>query len=98
MPIPPPKGSTNHTREDTPKRLIVCCDGTGQSSSHGEATVPTNVTRLCRALETSEFITFKQHPVEVQQVILYQTGIGTDSVTSVSGVVAGKLSPFIYCF
>ncbi|KAG8797096.1 hypothetical protein FRC17_007846, partial [Serendipita sp. 399] len=37
------------------KRLIVCCDGTGQSATQdGEATVPTNVTRFARALQCSD--------------------------------------------
>ena len=33
-----------------PKRLIICCDGTWQSSVSGKRNIPSNVTRLARAI------------------------------------------------
>ncbi|KAJ8475343.1 hypothetical protein ONZ45_g15643 [Pleurotus djamor] len=77
------------------KRLIVCCDGTGQADSHGKQVVPSNVARFARALQVSEKIPANEaenrlHDEEVQQVVLYQTGIGTDTTASLSGAIAGK--------
>ncbi|KIK54067.1 hypothetical protein GYMLUDRAFT_249828 [Collybiopsis luxurians FD-317 M1] len=54
------------------KRIIVACDGTGQSSSRGKYSVSTNVNRLCHALSNS--------PDIVQQVVFYQSGIGTEDL------------------
>lgn len=72
------------------KNLIVCCDGTGQSSSNGVATVPTNVTRLARAFDTSMEINSTS---KVPQIVLYQTGIGTEEM---SGFGTGLSSAFGY--
>ena len=61
------------------KRLIVCCDGTGQSATDGSPAVPTNVTRFARALMTSLIVPpYLDDPAqEIPQIVLYQTGIGT---------------------
>ena len=68
------------------KRLIVCCDGTGQSATDGASAVPTNITRFARALKTGNFTTPTPNPqpgervepiYEIPQIVLYQTGIGT---------------------
>jgi uncharacterized protein (DUF2235 family) len=68
------------------KRLIVCCDGTGQSATDGVSAVPTNITRFARALKTGNFTTPTPNPqpgekvepiYEIPQIVLYQTGIGT---------------------
>ncbi|KAJ8520909.1 hypothetical protein ONZ45_g2327 [Pleurotus djamor] len=85
MPIEPP---TQYAK----KRLIVCCDGTGQANSHGVSSIPSNVARFARALQASEKIpASKDKPCdeEIQQVVLYQTGIGTDTNTSYTGAAAG---------
>jgi len=53
------------------KRLIICCDGTWQDSDGGTFEVPTNVTRLSRAIE----------PVAqdgTPQIVYYQSGVGTE--------------------
>jgi hypothetical protein len=34
------------------KRIIICCDGSGQSTVSGEESIPSNVTRLCRAINS----------------------------------------------
>ena len=65
------------------KRLIVACDGTWQNSDSGfvrdswlpwktggHLSIPSNVTRICRALEPSG------HD-GVQQVCYYQAGLGS---------------------
>ncbi|KAG8828728.1 hypothetical protein FRC19_000116 [Serendipita sp. 401] len=72
------------------KRLIVCCDGTNQSSiSDREAKVPTNVTRFARALKCSEFQKRDGVTREIPQVVLYQTGVGTGGLTKISDTIAG---------
>jgi uncharacterized protein (DUF2235 family) len=60
------------------KSLIVCCDGTGQAASHGKAIVPSNVARFARALAPSDDFMKNGMEMETQQVVLYQTGVGTD--------------------
>ncbi|KAG8803013.1 hypothetical protein FRC18_007406, partial [Serendipita sp. 400] len=73
------------------KRLIVCCDGTGRSSTDdGEETVPTNVTRFARALESSDRYRNDDNVVkEIPQIVLYQTGVGTGGLTKISDDIAG---------
>ncbi|KAJ8475345.1 hypothetical protein ONZ45_g15642 [Pleurotus djamor] len=55
--------------------------------------IPSNVARFARALQVSEKLPpspDRPYNQEVQQVVLYQTGIGTDDTASLSGSVAGK--------
>ncbi|KIK54083.1 hypothetical protein GYMLUDRAFT_1024368 [Collybiopsis luxurians FD-317 M1] len=54
------------------KRIIVACDGTGQSLSRGEYSGSTNVNRLCHALSNSSDT--------IQQIVFYQSGIGTEDL------------------
>ncbi|EON66193.1 hypothetical protein W97_05586 [Coniosporium apollinis CBS 100218] len=63
----------NHIR----KRIIICCDGTWQSSVSGERNVPSNVTRLVRHLARSE----KQGNTLWQQIVWYDSGIGTGDLS-----------------
>ena len=53
------------------RHIIIACDGTGQSSSRGDNTVPSNVTRLCRALSSTP---------QVPHIVFYQSGIGTQDL------------------
>lgn len=76
------------------KRLIICCDGTGQSSSTGQIQVPTNVTRFAQALDTSRISAAKS---ETAQIVLYQTGIGADGATRLSKMLASEYTAY-YCF
>ena len=69
-----------HTSVSVQKRLIVGCDGTGQSSMRGPAAIPTNVTRLCSALQGS-----------ATQIIFYQSGVGTATIGEMYTTVASKL-------
>ena len=55
------------------KRIIIACDGTGQSANHGDDKFPTNVSRFCDALSNSS----STGPL---QIILYQSGVGSQDV------------------
>lgn len=71
------------------KRIIICCDGTWQSAVSGKKNVPSNVTRLCRAL--NGFGTDEEGH-KWQQVVWYDSGVGTtalaigDAVEGATGV------------
>jgi uncharacterized protein (DUF2235 family) len=52
------------------KRLIVCCDGTWKNSDSGRLDVPSNVTRICHAINA---ITHDG----THQIVYYQSGVGT---------------------
>lgn len=71
------------------KRLIICCDGTWQASDKPDATrnVESNVTRMCRAINV---VTQDEDGDEIQQVVYYQSGIGTDTMSWLSRKIAGK--------
>lgn len=69
-------------REDTKrtpirKRIIICCDGTWQSAVSGKKNVPSNVTRLCRSLNS---VGTDENGDEWQQVVWYDSGVGTTSL------------------
>ncbi|TQN65420.1 hypothetical protein CSHISOI_10016 [Colletotrichum shisoi] len=56
------------------KKIIICCDGTWQSSVSGETNVPSNVTRLARSMAlTGE----DEDGNTCQQIVYYSAGIGT---------------------
>ncbi|KAK0736192.1 hypothetical protein B0T21DRAFT_366462 [Apiosordaria backusii] len=58
------------------KRIIICCDGTWQSSVTNTINVPSNITRLARYL--SKVGRDEEEPgKEWQQVVYYDAGIGT---------------------
>lgn len=56
------------------KRLIVCCDGTWQSSNHGLDTVPSNIAKLSRAI--AKFQRTKDGDF-IHQFVFYDSGVGT---------------------
>ncbi|GKU14691.1 unnamed protein product [Fusarium langsethiae] len=57
-----------------PKRIVICCDGTWQSSVSGLKNIPSNVTRLARSIARSG----KDKDGKVwQQVVYYDAGIGS---------------------
>ncbi|KAJ5164082.1 uncharacterized protein N7500_005912 [Penicillium coprophilum] len=58
------------------KRIIICCDGTWQSAVSGKKNVPSNVTRLCRALNS---VGTDEQGNQWQQIVWYDSGIGTTS-------------------
>ncbi|KAJ5214920.1 hypothetical protein N7468_010599 [Penicillium chermesinum] len=88
------------------KRIIICCDGTWQSAVSGKKNVPSNVTRLCRALNSTG--TDKKNE-KWQQVVWYDSGVGTtalaigDAIEGATGVglegnVIEAYNFCIYCF
>lgn len=68
------------------KRIIVACDGTGQSASRGAWSTATNVNRICHALLNST-------TAPVQQIVFYQSGVGTQDLIpgSLDTVIQGAL-------
>ncbi|KAM0345224.1 hypothetical protein ACHAPU_006622 [Fusarium lateritium] len=75
--LPLEDGSHHEAKTDpsaVPKRIIICCDGTWQSSVSGLKNIPSNVTRLARSIARSG----KDKDGKVwQQVVYYDAGIGT---------------------
>lgn len=57
-----------------PKRLIICCDGTWQSSVSGKHNIPSNVTRLARTIAKAGQ---DENGQNWQQIVYYDSGIGT---------------------
>jgi uncharacterized protein (DUF2235 family) len=55
------------------KRIIILCDGTGQSANRGESSVSSNVNRFAHALDNNG---------PVQQLVFYQSGVGTQDLGS----------------
>ncbi|KAM0299281.1 hypothetical protein HYE67_009103 [Fusarium culmorum] len=75
--LPLEDGSHHEATEDAqaaPKRIVICCDGTWQSSVSGLKNIPSNVTRLARSIARSG----KDKDGKVwQQVVYYDAGIGS---------------------
>lgn len=71
------------TDDDRPwgRRLVICCDGTWQSSVTLETTVPSNVTKLCRLI--ARVGTDQKNPSKkFHQIVYYDSGIGTGNIGS----------------
>ncbi|UQC81938.1 peptidoglycan binding domain-containing protein [Colletotrichum lupini] len=65
-------------QKSTPKRIVICCDGTWQSSVSGQQNIPSNVTRLARSVALTGSV--KENGKEdsiCQQVVFYSAGVGT---------------------
>jgi hypothetical protein len=56
------------------KRIIICCDGTWQSSSHGAQTIPSNVAKISRSI-ASWYI--DDNGLMAPQIVYYDAGVGT---------------------
>ncbi|KAF2132662.1 hypothetical protein P153DRAFT_382281 [Dothidotthia symphoricarpi CBS 119687] len=62
------------------RRLVVCCDGTWQSSVSGRENVPSNVTKLCRLI--ARIGLERDNPSKKwHQVVYYDSGIGTGDIS-----------------
>ncbi|OLN81956.1 hypothetical protein CCHL11_08614 [Colletotrichum chlorophyti] len=62
------------------KRIIVCCDGTWQTSTTTKENIPSNVTRLARSIARNGRVSNSENPAEddvIPQVVFYNAGIGT---------------------
>ncbi|KAF6815193.1 peptidoglycan binding domain-containing protein [Colletotrichum sojae] len=57
-----------------PKRIILCCDGTWQSSVTGRKNIPSNVTRLARSVALTGQDN-DENPCD--QIVFYSAGVGT---------------------
>ncbi|ORX99880.1 hypothetical protein BCR34DRAFT_628109 [Clohesyomyces aquaticus] len=65
-----------------PRRLVVCCDGTWQSSVIGSDNVPSNVTKLCRLIKRLGDDPKKDSNRKWHQIVYYDGGIGTGALSS----------------
>jgi uncharacterized protein (DUF2235 family) len=70
------------TSASKPKRIIICCDGTWQSSTtiDPKKGCPSNVTRISRVLAKAGL---DREGNERQQLVYYDAGVGTGDITGV---------------
>lgn len=68
------------------RRLIVCCDGTWQSSVSDKENVPSNVTKLCRVIARTGKDTQERN---WHQLVYYDGGIGTGNMGRLEGIRQG---------
>jgi uncharacterized protein (DUF2235 family) len=61
--------------KSNPRRLIICCDGTWQSSVTDRDNVPSNVTRLARSVAQQALD--EKTGIWWQQLVYYDAGVGT---------------------
>lgn len=64
--------------QPSPKRIIICCDGTWQSAVSGVKGSPSNITRLAQSLER---VAVDKDGKTWQQIVWYDSGVGTTSST-----------------
>jgi uncharacterized protein (DUF2235 family) len=72
------------------KRLIICCDGTWEAGDHaskGDSSYQTNITRICHALADDAIM---PDGTRIPQIILYQSGVGSNAPTAVGRTIAGQ--------
>ena len=63
------------------RRLVICCDGTWQSSVSSKNNIPSNVTRLCRLI--ARVGADKDDPSKkFHQIVYYDSGIGTGNLSA----------------
>lgn len=80
--------------EIVPKRIIVCCDGTWYASDKGGNNLPSNVTRMSRALKKVGVVEHGKDKGQPRaQVVYYQSGVGTGNLGVVDKMWQG-LFPF----
>ena len=70
--------TTQHDPNAAPKRIVICCDGTWQSSVTGQRNVPSNITRMCRSLANTGK---DENNKTWQQIVFYDAGIGTGALS-----------------
>lgn len=71
---PMQSGFQDTTLKPSPKRIVICCDGTWQSSVTNVDNVPSNITRIARYLLKVGKDTKGE---QWQQLVYYDAGIGT---------------------
>jgi uncharacterized protein (DUF2235 family) len=72
-----------------PKRIIVCCDGTWYSADKGQENIPSNVARISRMMNPSGLTS---ENLEIEQVVFYQSGVGTGALNTIDTITQGKKS------
>jgi uncharacterized protein (DUF2235 family) len=68
------------------RRLIVCCDGTWQSSVTEKENIPSNVTKLARLIKR---IGQDKDGKMWHQVVYYDGGVGTGNLSKTEGIRQG---------
>lgn len=67
------------------RRLIICCDGTWQTSVSDKENIPSNVTKLCRLIKNFGDKDGKKW----HQIVYYDSGIGTGNLSGVESARQG---------
>jgi uncharacterized protein (DUF2235 family) len=75
------------------KRLIVCCDGTGSGSDKGTSDYSSNVARMSRVIAR---VGITAEGDKVPQLVYYQSGVGTGSLTAVNKTIQGMTFSHVY--
>jgi uncharacterized protein (DUF2235 family) len=65
--------------EALPKKIILCCDGTSQSSVSGKHSLPSNITRIARTIAKAG--RDKEDGKVWQQVVYYDAGVASGSLS-----------------
>lgn len=63
------------------RRIIICCDGTWQSSVSSNDNVPSNVTKLCRNIARIG-VDRNDKTKKFHQLVYYDSGIGTGNLSN----------------
>ena len=72
------------------RRLIVCCDGTWQSSVTEKENIPSNVTKLARLINRTGQSEDKNGVVKMwHQIVYYDSGVGTGNLSKTEGIRQG---------
>lgn len=70
------------------KRIIVCCDGTWMDSD-GDYQIPSNVTRIARAIPASGLDKNVSPAQPIHQIVCYVNGVGTGSKSLYNKYIGG---------
>ncbi|KAJ1333196.1 DUF2235 domain-containing protein [Microdochium nivale] len=75
-----------------PKRIVICCDGTWQSSVSGIKAVPSNITRIARSVaRTGLDANHAQNNKVWDQIVYYDAGLGTGVFSIAEKIKQGDL-------
>ena len=67
--------------EAAPKKIVLCCDGTWQSSVSGKHNLPSNITRIARNIAKAG--RDKEDNKVWQQIVYYDSGVGSGSLSAI---------------
>jgi hypothetical protein len=83
--------SSSYLQGNIKKRLVVCCDGTFSGLDKGTDQYSSNVARLSRVISRVGIDTKGE---KVPQIVYYQSGVGTGSLTTVNKSLQGESLSF----